>query len=241
MSLTKQDLETLQRPFDEATIGIKVQSFSKDKTKAMLVAYVQHTDAYARIEEVDPAWSVKITETQYVGESCFVRVAMTIKGVTRENAGEGSDPKSATSDAIKRAAMLFGVGRYLYDADTVWVPYSEKDDRYRTYTYQEYRNAGRKGQSIAPAGKVDAAPALKVPLKAVPRGADYVPPATRGALGQEIMKARDALRLNQEVVNSWCQDEFKKQPKDLTIQEMQTLLAMLQAEAGRAGVIKHVE
>ena len=66
-----------------------------------------------------------------LGDSVYVRIRMTLKGVSRENVGEGGDPKAAYSDALKRAAMLFGVGRYLYDSPTVWADYNESRDRFR--------------------------------------------------------------------------------------------------------------
>lgn len=141
MSLTKQEIEILSRPFDAATIGVKVQSFSKDRTRAMLVLYLQHTDVYVRLEEVDPSWSMFVVSTTTVQTDLhYAAVALTVNGVTRVNTGEGSEPKGALSDAIKRAAMLFGVGRYLYDAELVWVKYNEQEDRFRTWTIKDYED-----------------------------------------------------------------------------------------------------
>lgn len=239
MSLTQDDLKILAMPFDEKTIGIKVQSFSKDRTKAMLVAYVQHTDCYSRIEQVDPNWTSEITQVLPIGDTVNVRVKLTIKGVSRENAGEGDDLKSATSDAIKRAAMLFGVSRYLYDADTVWVPYHEQNDRFRTFTYADYKNAARPGQSIAPTGPTLVPPAPQSGPKPAPKAAEkseeYSPPKTKVELGKAIFDAKKQLSITDEVLASWVSDEFKKSARDLTIPEMQKLLEMLLTEVGRAG------
>jgi hypothetical protein len=159
MTLTQEDLKTLTSPFPKDRLGIKVQSTSKDKTKAMLICYLSHTDVYARLEEVDPAWSCEVrrewNETmQGWGDKTekvfFCDMQLTVKGVTRENVGEGGDPKSAYSDALKRASMLFGVGRYLYDSEQVWVPYNEQTDKFRTWTYEDYTNALRRGQTPVP-------------------------------------------------------------------------------------------
>lgn len=139
MSLTKEDIATLSKEFPDDTIGIKVNSFNKDRTKALLIQYLQHTDVYNRLEEVDPAWSCETGQPQFVDKTIAIPMKMTVKGVTRENVGEGSDYKSAYSDAIKRAAMLFGVGRYLYDAQQVWVPYNEQTDKYKKWTIQEFK------------------------------------------------------------------------------------------------------
>lgn len=141
--LTREDIKILGAAFDEKTISVKIQSTNKDKTRAMLVLYLQHTDVYTRLEMVDPAWTCEAVDldksTGDNGTIFFCRMRMTIKGVSRENVGDGNDPKGAYSDALKRCAMLFGVGRYLYDVETVWVPYNEATDKYRKWTIADYR------------------------------------------------------------------------------------------------------
>lgn len=141
--LNREDLEVLKSAFPKDRLGVKVQSFSKDRTKAMLVLYLQHTDVQDRLEEVDPAWSCEIMSEERSGDTVYVRSRLTLKGISRENVGEGNDPKTAYSDAIKRCAMLFGVGRYLYDSPTVWVPYDDSRDRFRQWTVEDFEGAQR--------------------------------------------------------------------------------------------------
>jgi hypothetical protein len=139
MSLTKDQVTILTRRFDDATLGVKVQSFSKDKTRASLVLYLQHTDVAARLDEVDPSWEFKVLNEWPHGDSYYyVKASLTLCGVTRENIGEGNEPKGAYSDALKRCAMLFGIGRHLYDSEVVWVLYNESKDRYKVWTIEEY-------------------------------------------------------------------------------------------------------
>jgi hypothetical protein len=139
--ITKDDLSILCMRFPDSVIGVKINHFNKDKTKAMLILYLQHTDVYARIEEIDPAWSCSAGAPLFVDKIIAVPMKLTVKGITRENIGEGEDYKSAYSDAIKRAAMLFGIGRYLYDSPSAWVPYDERTDKYRTWTIQDYNKS----------------------------------------------------------------------------------------------------
>jgi hypothetical protein len=61
----------------------------------------------------------------------FVRCRLTVFGVTREDVGEGEDPKAAFSDAIKRAAVHFGVGRALYAMRAPWLREGEGDGELR--------------------------------------------------------------------------------------------------------------
>jgi hypothetical protein len=163
MSLTQDDLKKLRSPFPADKLGVKIQSFSKDKTKAMLVLYVQHTDAMDRLEEVDPAWSAEVLQEQSVGDTVYVRMRLTVKGVSRENVGEGGDPKGAYSDALKRCAMLFGVGRYLYDSETVWTPYDDQRDRFRSWSYDDYKACLRGHQKGVPLAQAEEEKEPRVP------------------------------------------------------------------------------
>lgn len=145
--LTKEDIEILSKEFPQDKIGVKINSLSKNKDRALLVLYLQHTDVYSRIEEVDPAWSCEVVGKEIIKKTvgqnsydlCNVSMKITIKGVTRENVGEGDDYKGAYSDALKRAAMLFGIGRYLYDQETAWVPYNEQTDKFKHWTMEDFK------------------------------------------------------------------------------------------------------
>jgi hypothetical protein len=147
--LTQADLKILKAPFPKESLGVKVQSTSKDRTRALLVLYLQHTDVQDRLEMVDPAWTSEVINEERVGDTVYVRIRMTVKGVSRENVGEGNDPKAAYSDALKRAAMLFGIGRYLYDSPTVWADYNESRDRFRQWSIQDYEKFAR-GNYVTP-------------------------------------------------------------------------------------------
>lgn len=89
-------------------------------------AYITEAAITARIEEVDPAWTFAIMATQQRGEKITVTASLTVKGVSRDNIGmaeirqsrdgdkEVNEPeKAAATDALKRCARLFGIGRYL--------------------------------------------------------------------------------------------------------------------------------
>lgn len=143
--LTKDDIAILTQPFPHETLGIKIQALSKDKTKAMLICYLQHTDVMGRLDKIDPCWynqKISLTgEKTDAGMWFICEMTLTLKGVTRINIGEGNTEKAAYSDALKRCAMLFGVGRYLYDSDQAWVPYNEQTMKHKQWTYEEYQVA----------------------------------------------------------------------------------------------------
>jgi hypothetical protein len=61
----------------------------------------------------------------------YVRCRLTLYRVTREDVGEGQDPKAAFSDAIKRAAVHFGVGRALYAMRLPWLREDDAESELR--------------------------------------------------------------------------------------------------------------
>lgn len=165
-TLTAADLKTLRAPFPADRLGVKIQSLSREKTRALLVLYLQHTDVQDRLEEVDPAWSWEIIGEERIGDTVYVRSRMTLKGVSRENVGEGGDPKSACSDSLKRCAMLFGIGRYLYDSETVWANYDESKDRYRQWSVDDYNQAAKRtSRAGAVTQESEALPGLKTSVE----------------------------------------------------------------------------
>ena len=106
MELTLEVLKKLAEPFPEDKIHIKPGVFSKDKTKAMWLSYLQHTDTADRLDTIVPGWSFKPIERWESNGTKSVWAEMTINGVTRGNTGDGSEWKDAFSDCLKRCAML---------------------------------------------------------------------------------------------------------------------------------------
>ena len=87
------------------------------------ITYISWYDACDLLDERAPGWSMEIMQVGEIAGMVFVRVALTIDGITRENIGcEDEDMKgygdvfsNSVGMALKRAAALFGLGRHLYD------------------------------------------------------------------------------------------------------------------------------
>ena len=69
--------------------------------------------------------------TRRVRHRCTCAAGSTVFGVAREDVGEGADPKAAFSDAVKRAAVHFGVGRVLYAMRAPWLRAGDGDGELR--------------------------------------------------------------------------------------------------------------
>lgn len=111
MALTAEDVRVLNSAFPRAA-----HEFMQG------LVYLTEQAVTERIDTVDPAWSFEILRIEHVFDQAIVHVRLTIKGVSREGVGmqkvvekAGEPAKGAATDALKRAARLFGVGRYLLD------------------------------------------------------------------------------------------------------------------------------
>lgn len=138
--ITVEQSQTLRAPFTVAQ-----HEFLNGFT------YIREGDICNRIEDVDPAWSFEVLSMErretVAGITIVCTARLTICGVSRDGVGmasvtisqkkdyktkqpiEGTEfeaneaEKSAATDALKRAARLFGIGRYLLNAENV------KDER----------------------------------------------------------------------------------------------------------------
>ncbi len=121
--------QALLAPFPPEMVGWKAQSVSKDGQRALAVAYV---DARAVMDRLDATvgpdqWSDRYTllreQSGGFGPELVVGCQLTVLGVTKADVGVGEDAKAAYSDAFKRAAVKFGIARYLYSLPKTWVDY----------------------------------------------------------------------------------------------------------------------
>ena len=115
MELTKDILKELAKPFPASSISIKIQTKPNEKGNALCVAYIDARDVMNRLDEVvGGEWSDVYTKAPSGGLEC----ALTICGVTRRDVGDDQNDneqeKAGYSDAFKRAAVKFGIGRFLY-------------------------------------------------------------------------------------------------------------------------------
>ena len=83
------------------------------------VDYVEWHTVADVLDRTAPNWMHAVKEIRQIGDFAVITVAITIDGVTREGIGTGSARtetgiKKAEHDALKRAAVKFGIARDLY-------------------------------------------------------------------------------------------------------------------------------
>lgn len=128
---TEEILNKLRQPFSQNDIEWKVQTSNKGNNGAyaFVVAYVNNRAIQNRLDEVFGIGGWKNSYVEFSGGiicelSCYINGQWITKS-------DGSEPsnfeafKGGLSNAMKRAAVQFGIGRYLYKLEPIYVQVSE--------------------------------------------------------------------------------------------------------------------
>ena len=121
--------EQLASPFDPSEVDWRMGSTTKDKKRSMALAYI---DARTVMDRLDVVCGPAGWQNRYVMEGtktvCEIGILCGDTWVWKADGAGDSDieaEKGALSDAFKRAAVRWGIGRYLYTLDSPWVDIAE--------------------------------------------------------------------------------------------------------------------
>lgn len=136
------DFVALAAPFSPASVSWRIGSTTADKTRGMALAYLDARDVMDRLDEVCTPGGWQATYP-HAGQKtvCCISILCGDHWVGKSNGAGDSDieaEKGALSDAFKRAAVLWGVGRYLYSVPATWV---EIETRGRTSVIKDHEYA----------------------------------------------------------------------------------------------------
>lgn len=115
----------LSAPFPADRVSWRVGSTTADKTRGMALAYIDARDVMDRLDAVcgPGAWQCRYPHAN--GKTvCEVGIKVGDEWIWKSDGAGDTDyeaEKGALSDAFKRAAVRWGIGRYLYDLDSPWV------------------------------------------------------------------------------------------------------------------------
>lgn len=127
----------LAAPFDPREVKFKPAAVSGNR--ALALAYV---DARVIQDRLDHVLGVSGWQDEYEclpdgSVVCRLRLRLGDEWITKMDVGgpseqpdEGDRRKAAFSDALKRAAVKFGIGRYLYRLPSQWVDYDVQKRRF---------------------------------------------------------------------------------------------------------------
>lgn len=128
-------MRELQKPFKEEEIEWRVGATNKDKSMGLALPYVTNKAIQNRLDEVFGVfgWKNEFKEWKVNSQLCGISVWDENKSewITKYDGADDTNmeaTKGGLSDSMKRAAVQFGIGRYLYKLDPIWVPL--KDGKY---------------------------------------------------------------------------------------------------------------
>ena len=123
---TSEDIKMPFAEFPKEAISWRAQSLTRDGDKAMALAYIDARDVMDRLDSICGAgdWQDRY-EFSGPRTICYLSIKIDGEWVTKaDGAGDTAveAEKGAISDAFKRAAVKWGIGRYLYALPAPWVP-----------------------------------------------------------------------------------------------------------------------
>ena len=128
-------MKRLQAPFAPEEIEWRVGATNKEKTKGLALAFVTNRAIQNRLDEVFGCfgWKNEYREWRGNAQLCGISVKYDGEWITKWDGASDTDfeaTKGGLSDAMKRAAYQWGIGRYLYNLEPVWVPIKQAGKSY---------------------------------------------------------------------------------------------------------------
>lgn len=123
--MTDIDFDALKAPFAPDDVKWRVGATNGDKSKGLALAYLDARAVMDRLDSVVGQANWQATYSHALSKTvCELSIRCGDEWIIKSNGAGDSDiegEKGALSDAFKRAAVLWGIGRYLYNLDSPWV------------------------------------------------------------------------------------------------------------------------
>jgi hypothetical protein len=200
------DLSLLSKPFPAKDIEWRVQSagVKNEKPWAMVLAYVTNRAIMERLDDVVGAGNWKNEFKEWMKDSvlCGISIKIGEEWVTKWDGADQTDieaTKGGLSGAMKRAAVQWGIGRYLYNLDATMATILDHGEHYQKAKKDSY-----------PAFKWNAPilPEWALPKKVKEAG-------NQGAIIDAINKKKTIKELDmviqKRVEYSWTPEQLKEQ------------------------------
>ena len=177
MKLDERATKMLRRPFTAAAVKWRADAKKPDaRGRVRCLVYLDASLVRERLDQVDPGWAASYVALGSTGGDPLgvnlhvpIECSLVVGGIMRIGVGQtatknvtGSLIKAAYSDALKRAALEFGVGAYLRALGT----FDVGDGGF--WLYRSGPKAGKVG-GLTPAGakELRAAYAKRIDLKVI--------------------------------------------------------------------------
>lgn len=184
------DFAKLAAPFPPERISWRVGSTTQDKKKGMALAYIDARDVMDRLDQVcgPEGWQRQYPHAN--GKTvCAIGIKVGDEWIWKADGAGDSDveaEKGALSDAFKRAAVSWGIGRYLYDVDSPWVEIEPMGRSFKIAESAKHALMKALSGHKAPPEKPEPEKPAVAP-KAVPRPSGGWSPTAADVFGKEFL------------------------------------------------------
>jgi hypothetical protein len=129
--------DALSAPFEANEVKFKPQSVKGNR--ALAICYIDARLVADRLDEVMgiDGWKTEYTQVGPCSVECRLSLKINGEWVGKADVGsvseqpdEGDRMKAAYSDALKRAAVLWSVGRYIYRVPNCWCDYDPQKKQF---------------------------------------------------------------------------------------------------------------
>jgi hypothetical protein len=219
MKTIEQITNELRQPFKASEIEWRVQSCGKNKDGfwAMVLAYVQNRAIQERLDEVFgvDGWQNALKELPNGGMSCGISAKINGEWITKWDGADNTDietTKGGISNAMKRSAVQWGIGRYLYNLDVVYAEVSEtkQKDWHFAQTKEKERFYWQE-----------------------PKLPEWALPKAKSLVDEAIEDLAKKSKMTGEMLQVFIAKNFSKLMKSLTVVEKQSLVELLKKEVNK--------
>jgi hypothetical protein len=169
-------MQALAQPFSASDVEWKIQVTNAEKTSGMAVPYIASRAIQTRLDTVvGPLnWRNYFAEWHGTAQLCGISIYCDERKewVTKYDGASNTDIepiKGGLSNAFKRAAVQWGIGRFLYSMDAIWVDVEQRgkstvikrgeqkklDDAYNKAVAQLFSGTGTPSPSAPKAPKAE--------------------------------------------------------------------------------------
>jgi hypothetical protein len=207
------DFTKLTAPFDPNKVSWRIGSTTADKQRGMALAYIDARDVMERLDEVCgiAGWQCAYPHAEGKKTICSIGIKINDEWIWKADGAGDSDveaEKGALSDAFKRAAVKWGVGRYLYEVDAPWVEIEPMGRSFKIADKEHQRLARVLG--------------AQAPRSVEEKPKEQEPPAGRAHYVAECKKKIASFPDGDQRIKSWWDAEaqarrdFELEPEDVT-------------------------
>lgn len=172
--------EAFGKPFSADDVSWRLQYVNETELQGMAVPYLDARAIADRLDEVvgqshwrdsyTPWHDCVMNKKQKASQLCTISIYDDELGqwIDKTDGAEDSDiepVKGGLSDAFKRAAVKWNIGRYLYSFDTIWVKVEAKRDSYIIAKSESEKLTKAYNSTVARIFGADGVPGYKNPPK----------------------------------------------------------------------------